>query len=469
MSDVARTLRGQVDSLAESMVAAYRARLPEYPALLERSREEVFVVSRDSALVFLQLIIDDRDIEEQEMGILRAGARRRAETGVPLDALLQAYAIGWEIAWEAISKCALAFGVAEEEIYRGTLQMTHFIEEVTLAVTQEYLAHITAAYHEERRRLNALVDLVKAINRSLDLDDVINVGLEQARHALAVEWAAIWLVDLDRGVLRLHQQQLGEAWKDKAGASGELLEIKLGSPGLGRAVIEGSELMITGDALPEVARQNGCTLVAITPMLHREHSVGMLGIATGTRSELSEKEHGFLLAITDQLAVAVNQVQEHIREARTDFLTGLANRHEFDRFLRHEMSRAERFETPLTLALFDVDALKSINDRHGHRAGDEALRTIGATLKSTVRSLDLAARIGGDEFAVVMPQTTGEGANDVVRRIQEGIGELRLSSGIGVSLSVGVTIWHREQPAEEFLAAADKNLYQDKRVSTQNP
>jgi len=469
MSEVATTLMEQVDAIALAMVAGYRVRIPGYAALLERNREDVFTVSRVSALVFLRLIMEDRDIEPAEMVILRAAGRRRAELGVPLEAVLQAYSLGREIAWEYISKACQDAGVEEEEIYRTTLQMARFIEAVTLAVTQEYLVHVTTAYQEEHRRLNALVDLVKAINRSLDLDEVINVGLAQTRAALAVEWAAIWLVDLERGVLRLHQQQLGDPWTGNAGATGELLEIKLGAPGIGRAVIEGSELIITGDALPEVARRHGCGLVALVPMLHREQSLGMLGVASHGRAALTEKEHDFLLTISDQLAVSVSQVQEHIREARTDFLTGLANRHEFDRFLRHELSRAERFSTPLALALLDVDGLKVVNDTHGHRAGDEALRLIGSTLRKSVRSLDLAARIGGDEFAIVMPQTTEEFAQEVVKRVQDAIGELRLKAGSGVSVSVGVIGWQRGQPIEDFIAVADRHLYDDKRLAPRSP
>src|SRR5260221_11697110 len=102
---------------------------------------------------------------------------------------------------------------------------------------------------------------------------------------------------------------------------------------------------------------------------------------------------------------AINKVQEQTGGARSTCRAGVANRHEFDSFLRRELARAERFGDALSLAMIDVDALKQINDDHGHKAGDEALRTVGSTLKATVRALDLAARIGGDEVALVMPQT----------------------------------------------------------------
>jgi len=163
------------------------------------------------------------------------------------------------------------------------------------------------------------------------------------------------------------------------------------------------------------------------------------------------------------MAVAIHQVQEHMREARTDFLTGLANRHEFDSFLRRELARAERFGDSLSLAMIDLDGLKRINDDLGHMAGDEALRSVGATLKATVRGLDLAARIGGDEFALVMPQTDRAGARDVVQRFQQHLAEDPAASHPVVEVSVGIAQWDEGMTLDGFAAAADAELYEAKR------
>jgi len=152
-----------------------------------------------------------------------------------------------------------------------------------------------------------------------------------------------------------------------------------------------------------------------------------------------------------------------MREARTDFLTGLANRHEFDSFLRRELARAERFGDSLSLAMIDVDGLKRINDDHGHKAGDEALRTVGATLKANVRALDLAARIGGDEFALVMPQTDRAGAGDVVARFQQHLAEVPGDGHPVVEVSIGIAQWDEGMTLDGLAAAADAELYEAKR------
>jgi diguanylate cyclase (GGDEF)-like protein len=160
-----------------------------------------------------------------------------------------------------------------------------------------------------------------------------------------------------------------------------------------------------------------------------------------------------------------------MREARTDFLTGLANRHEFDSFLRRELARADRFGDALSLAMIDLDDLKVLNDEHGHQAGDEALRLVGATLKATVRSLDLAARIGGDEFALVMPQTDATGATDVLARFQHHLAEVRSKGHPEVSVSIGLACWQEGMTIDALASGADTDLYEAKRSrasATQN-
>jgi diguanylate cyclase (GGDEF)-like protein len=122
--------------------------------------------------------------------------------------------------------------------------------------------------------------------------------------------------------------------------------------------------------------------------------------------------------------------------------------------------------------MIDLDDLKVINDEHGHRAGDEALRTVGATLKATVRSLDLAARIGGDEFALVMPQTDARGARDVVARFQRHLREAGSAEHPEVLVSVGIASWEEGMTLDGLAAAADSELYEDKRgreAAGQNP
>jgi diguanylate cyclase (GGDEF)-like protein len=146
--------------------------------------------------------------------------------------------------------------------------------------------------------------------------------------------------------------------------------------------------------------------------------------------------------------------------ATTDALTGLANRSHFEARTDAEVARAARYGTPLSVLLVDVDHLKSINDRGGHGAGDRALRAVAAALAASCRVTDLAARYGGDEFAVLAPSTSVAQAAVLAERVRE---QLR-SSGppdLLVSVSVGVADLcpARSGGRDALLRAADAALY----------
>src|SRR3984893_10489183 len=398
---VAQRLLPRVDEMTNAMVQGYRDRIPEYPAILEKHHEDVFEVPRAALLIFLQLVIQQRDATDEELALIRSSGRARASQGLTLEAMLQGYSIGREIAWEYVEKAAQEAGVDEDEINGATVLMAPFMERLALMVTQGFLDHMKQAYEGEQHRLGVLIEIAKAMSRSLDLDEVIGVGLEQLRAALEVEWAGLWLVSVEKGPLPLAAQSVAPAWEGVL-VGDALPEMPLGRQGRGEGAVAVKPVFFAGDNLPPAIVITGAKQLMTVPLLHRERPIGVIGVASRQKTELSARDREFMVAIAEQMAVAIQQVQEHMREARTDFLTGLANRHEFDSFLRRELARAERFGDSLSLAMIDLDGLKGINDDLGHKAGDEALRTVGATLKATVRSLDLAARIGGAEVALGM-------------------------------------------------------------------
>ena len=106
-------------------------------------------------------------------------------------------------------------------------------------------------------------------------------------------------------------------------------------------------------------------------------------------------------------------------QATRDGLTGLYNRRYFEETLADHMASAERYSRPLSLVIFDIDQFKQINDTNGHAAGDAALKDFSAVLKSTARAADLICRIGGDEFAAILPETTISNAWKFVERVSE--------------------------------------------------
>ena len=166
--------------------------------------------------------------------------------------------------------------------------------------------------------------------------------------------------------------------------------------------------------------------------------------------------------------------ERHAVDAATDPLTGLANQRTFQDGLRAELSRARRHGTPLAVALVDVDDFKEVNDTCGHAVGDRVLTTIAELLRSALRSEDLLARIGGDEFAVVLPASDATAAAAALERARRRIARAQVAEGATVSISVGICDTAHATDAEALQRRADGALYVSKesgrnRVSAWDP
>ncbi len=146
------------------------------------------------------------------------------------------------------------------------------------------------------------------------------------------------------------------------------------------------------------------------------------------------------------------------QRAATDALTGLSNRRALDARLTEELARAARYGTPLSLLAIDVDGLKAINDRAGHQAGDAALRAVGRALRASCRRTDLAARTGGDEFAVLAPMTRAAEALELANRFRRTLAEVSTTP----TISVGVADLALAGSPGALPAAADRALYRAK-------
>jgi len=197
----------------------------------------------------------------------------------------------------------------------------------------------------------------------------------------------------------------------------------------------------------------------------RGRTVGMMTVGTMADRVFGASDLLFMAAVADQVAIAIDRARQFASEARTDHLTGLANRREFERVMEREVAIAERHDRRLSLMMIDLDNLKRINDRFGHSAGDEALRLVAQQLQRVVRASDVCARVGGDEFAVAMPETDLNRAREVSTRLRGAVdqGALRMRSSEHVEVSVGIAGWRPGQDWQTVYKAADEDLYDDKR------
>jgi two-component system, cell cycle response regulator len=175
------------------------------------------------------------------------------------------------------------------------------------------------------------------------------------------------------------------------------------------------------------------------------------------------QEGGKLKEMTETLT-ARSETLEHA--ALTDGLTGMQNRRYFDDALKAYLEEFRRINKPIGLIVLDLDHFKMVNDTHGHDVGDEVLREVASCLKNFTRYHDIAARLGGEEFAVVAPNMDVDGLMKFAERIRRAVSELIIVSGnvrLKVTTSVGLAVWDGDEDADAFYRRADRMLYQAKR------
>lgn len=209
--------------------------------------------------------------------------------------------------------------------------------------------------------------------------------------------------------------------------------------------------------------------VAIVPLELQGRVIGAI-VAAAPPKAMIPNEEARNIALLGALAATslemVWEIEEVSRRARTDALTGLANRRAFDEHLSQLLAHADRFGHSLSLILADVDHFKNVNDTWGHEAGDVVLQHIAKTLQDGVRAVDVCARFGGEEIALLLPQTALPGAAELADRLRQAIGDKPVvwaGNEIKVTVSCGVACYPDGVLTKEALfAAADRALYEAK-------
>lgn len=184
------------------------------------------------------------------------------------------------------------------------------------------------------------------------------------------------------------------------------------------------------------------------------------------RSEVTDKELNFLTLFANQVEMAItiaNLFENLKKEAVTDSLTELYNRRYFNQALQKEAERAQRLHQPFSLISLDLDYLKKINDTYGHFFGDLAIKTIANILKKNARSIDVPARLGGEEFSVLLPGVDSSGAMIAAERIRAAIEAQELDTIGHITASVGVgTFPEHSIKLDELLDMTDQAMYKSK-------
>ncbi len=214
---------------------------------------------------------------------------------------------------------------------------------------------------------------------------------------------------------------------------------------------------------------------ASIPLKVGDEAIGVLNLADKIDGEVfSEQDRAFLQHFASYASIALKGAQycRELEEMRTlsitDSLTGLFNRRYFDHRLFEELQRGIRYDSPFSLAIFDIDDFKLFNDTEGHLAGDEMLKALADIARESLRSIDIVARFGGEEFAIIMPQTEKDEAFVVVERARNNIKELipltwRKFPRKKITVSTGIAAFPVDgKDARTLIRNADKALYRAK-------
>lgn len=331
------------------------------------------------------------------------------------------------------------------------------------------VAH-TAVRPWARTEAALLVGLADAAARELQLMVALQ-ELERVRareRQRAEEQAALHRVAVAVARGAAPEQVLTQVAHELAALLGASAAEVLRFEGAGPAVAGAAGHALGNDAADLVAqvRTTGTTAVradpscAVVPVRVEQRTWGALVAACPGAAEPAT------VACLEQLAdvvslVVVNTETTRLLQmaARTDPLTGAANRRAFEEQLAIELSRVDRHDQPLLLALVDVDHFKHVNDRHGHQVGDRVLVDLSERVRSQLRAVDLLARVGGDEWALLLPETGLDEGRAVLERVRASVGGRPLA-GVPVTVTAGLAVASRASSSAAVLyRAADRALY----------
>ncbi len=220
------------------------------------------------------------------------------------------------------------------------------------------------------------------------------------------------------------------------------------------------------DTFNQVMRGMRSKLLINIPLYTRNRPFGLFCVFS-SRDELAESETDFLTIFAQQIemAITIADLFQAVREqAVTDALTGLYNRRYFEEYISKEVTRSLRQKQPFSVIGLDLDFLKKINDEYGHAYGDLAIKTVADVLKKNARSIDVAARMGGEEFNILLSGIDSTGAMAAAERIRKAIEERELDTIGHITASIGAaTFLEHSDSLDELLELTDQAMYQSKR------
>jgi diguanylate cyclase (GGDEF)-like protein len=363
--------------------------------------------------------------------------------------------------------------VAYNQPHRFTAEeIEHAQQAVDVGILMLSRAGLHQETHQRAVLLQKLVSHVSRLTGSLDQATLLPVIVDGARELLKSDRAAIYLNSPDVDSMAcFHSVGLSQHYID-----GFNTRIRRAP---GSTILRGGSYYIVEDAWQD-PRSSPIHDLIVIENIHAyaafelpspEDPLGALVVYWDEPHSFSQEEVAVATLFASRAGAALHNAQLHalvIQEARTDSLTGLPNRRALDERIEDEIRRAARYQHPFTLFMMDLDGFKYINDTYGHPAGDIVLREVAGNLRFAVRETDFVARYGGDEFAIILPETDLTTASTVADKVCQAVAKIKidLPNLIQASISLGIAGFPDDaRDADTLLKIADRALYRAKTTS----
>jgi diguanylate cyclase (GGDEF)-like protein len=334
---------------------------------------------------------------------------------------------------------------------------------ISVSMEKEYLTEQMKQREEELSIINRSSAIIAS---SLDIQGIYNSFITELQKVVDVDWAAIGVIEGPEMYLIAVYPEIGSTWK-----VGERIPLK---GAMGEWVAAHRTNYIDHDLVSEVQvnigmyySQHGIRSIIYQPIIISNEIIGTLIVASRQKYAYNQRHLKLLEQLATQIAIPIGNARLYAktaRMARVDELTGLLNRRSLDEVLPSEINRHSMYGGVFSLVIVDLDSLKTINDHYGHLAGDKLLRDIGSVIKNAIRDSDQAFRYGGDEFAILLPQTPIDAAIRVAERVREQVSARVIIGTSLVTVSLGIASWPVDGlNVNDIIAAADAALYKAKR------
>lgn len=323
-------------------------------------------------------------------------------------------------------------------------------------------------------RLNVITPLAKKIN-CLDVKRIADICVNEIPHLVGAKLASLYILDENSDILHLEKN-------NHPFLINNIVSLNQNPPSPMVAAVRSQELLIIEDVethkTPLIknihrsfSRNYSSKSCIIAPLICHGRVVGVLNLSDKTDCAAFTEEEIAIVELFRQLVGAsignIKLFEKTQRQAKTDGLTGMLNHRTFYETLDAELRRTQRYGGRLAIIMADVDNLKPINDNFGHRAGDMAIKQIARRIGACIRQIDMAARYGGDEFAVILPNTSLADAAVVAERMVnmvKGTPMIWEQHKIDLSVSIGVGQYDGQSGSGDVARTTDQALYAAKQA-----